>query len=68
MTTDAKYFWYNYQTRKYEERSTPETDEDAEQLIPQLAINLYRLRRVMGDDILEAMDKTLRACVGEPTD
>ncbi len=65
---DDKNTWYNFVSDRYEKRSTPTTDAEAVQLIPQYpaAINLYYLLRnpeYKNESVLDAMVHTLEACV-----
>jgi len=65
---DRKGYWHNYKTGQYEYRYAPDTDEDALALLPQYpaAQGMFEVYREMGKSILDAMDYTLSACVGEP--
>ena len=64
--TDVADFWYNYVTKEYEAREAPTTDEEAQELLLQLvaAQRVFRCRRLLGDDIINAMIYTLRTCAG----
>lgn len=67
MEEEQQMYWGNFVTGEYDYRAMPQTDEEAVQYIPQwpAAQNLYRMHRERGLGISEAMEQTLRACVGE---
>ena len=64
---DTPGYWYNYDIQNWQLREAPQTSDDALPLIPdnQAARNLFKLYLSMGDGILQAMRKTLLACVGQ---
>ena len=59
--------WWDYVEQKYVRANAPTDDATALRFMPQLpaAKGLYQVRRELGDTILEAMAKTLKACVGK---
>ena len=56
--------WYNFQTQNYEYADVPTTDEDACKYIPPKGVQLYKLYRLRGDEIMDAMIQVLLFMVG----
>ena len=63
---DQRNYWYNYVKECYELADDPATDEQAMIYLPQIdaAHGLYRVRRLQGDDIFDAMAAVLEAVLG----
>ena len=64
---DKQMYWYNFRTGGHDLRTSPQTDSEAVNYLPQWppALNLYHLYRQMGDSISEASVRVLTLCVGE---
>jgi hypothetical protein len=69
MEEDARDYWYNFITKKFDFRLAPGTDEEAKLYVSQSlsAQELYALyRQHKGLTILEAMTAVLRKELKEP--
>ena len=65
---DKKLSWHNYVTGETDYREMPTTDDEAVQYIPQAygaGPGLYRILRMQGDSIGDAMKNVLSAAIGE---
>lgn len=67
MIEDRRGYWSNFVTGDHDYRTMLDTDEEAVQYIPQwpAAQSLFKLHREMGLTVEDAMEKVLRACVGQ---
>ena len=63
-------YWSNFVTGEADYREAPTTDEEAKQYIPQwpAALNLYDLRRQMGDSVMDALGGVLESVTGRRTE
>ena len=64
---DTRGYWYNCDKDEYEYRDAPTTAEEALSFIPAIpaARGMFAVYIRMGDAVLDAMTKTLTACVGD---
>ena len=65
--TKQESYWHNYVTGEYDYREFPTSFDDARAYIPQIpaAQGLFQVYEKMELPLLEAMTKTLEACVGK---
>lgn len=58
--------WFNFQTNEFDSLEKPKTDEEAICYIPNIpaAHGLFKVHRMMGKSIEEALIETLTSCIG----
>ena len=65
MTNKLQFLWYNYRTKQYEARDTPDGGEWVDYISQEPAVqNLYILYVARGETPINAAIKVLRATAG----